>query len=188
MIQKKIKTKNGFTLVEMMVSITIFLMIVVSGIGALISMQRVYTKSKTEQTNSDSLAYVFDIISRSIRTGYSYKLEPSVLGNEQCNLGSLVGAQGFSFNDQDGKNIKFTIEDTSAGKKIIMIKNNTKTFTLSHPENIPIDSMCFFVSGITTGDLTQPVVTVSIKTKEDSLRKVPPLYLQTTLTQRLLDR
>lgn len=79
--KKKNKNKTGFTLVEMMVSVAIFSIIMVVGIGALSSIMDKYQASQKEKKAADSLSFVLETITREVRLGTNYYSVPSDLGN-----------------------------------------------------------------------------------------------------------
>ena len=69
---KKSKTKKGFTLVEMMVSVAIFTIVITVGIGALVNMVQKYKVSQQEKQAADSLGFVLETLTREIRLGSNY--------------------------------------------------------------------------------------------------------------------
>src|SRR3989339_910484 len=72
---KKIKTKNknnGFTLVELMVSITIFTVIMVISMGSILTIFDANKKSQSLRTVMDNLNYSLEAMTRTIRFGTDY--------------------------------------------------------------------------------------------------------------------
>lgn len=62
-------TKKGFTLVEVLVSITLFTTVAITGITAVLSAKSAYEKSKALRSTTDSLSFVLEDISRTARLG-----------------------------------------------------------------------------------------------------------------------
>lgn len=86
---------KGFTLMEVMVSVSIFTIVVVVGIGSLLTINETYRKSQTDRKVIDSLTYTLENMSRRIRTAQEWHTP----------TGSPV--QSFSFKDQDGIEVSF---------------------------------------------------------------------------------
>lgn len=63
---------SGFTLIEIMVSVSIFAIIMVFGISALITVTNAYKGSQQQKIALDSLSFTLETISRDIRTGTDY--------------------------------------------------------------------------------------------------------------------
>lgn len=84
------KASKGFTLMEVMVSVSIFTLVVTVGIGSLLSINEAYRKSQTDRKVIDSLTYTLESMSRRIRTAQRWDTPPGAPSNT------------FSFIDQDG--------------------------------------------------------------------------------------
>lgn len=60
---------RGFTLVEVLVSVTLFTVVAVTGITAVITAKGAYEKSKSIRATTDSLSFILEDISRTARLG-----------------------------------------------------------------------------------------------------------------------
>ncbi len=80
-IQTKISNpqnrEKGFTLIELMVSLTIFSMVMVVSIGTLLTLIDVNAKAQALYTASSNLAFALDSMTRELRTGYHYYCDES---------------------------------------------------------------------------------------------------------------
>ncbi len=74
-----IENKKGFTLVEVLVSVTLFTVVAVVGISAVIVAKSAYEKNQAIKATSDSLMFVVEDISRTARLGDLYRCLPSVV-------------------------------------------------------------------------------------------------------------
>lgn len=92
--QNKKKSAAGFTLMEVMVAVTIFTIVVVVGIGALLTINGTYRKAQTDRKAVDSLTYILESMSRQMRTAQTWSTPQ---GN----------SSSFSFVDQDGNTIVY---------------------------------------------------------------------------------
>jgi len=67
------KNKNqGFTLIEVMVSMSIFVMVVGMAVGTVIAMVDANAKAQNMQQAATNLSFALDSMSREIRTGTYY--------------------------------------------------------------------------------------------------------------------
>ncbi len=64
--------EGGFTLIEMMVAVTIFTVIMVMGIGALLNISLSDQKSRSQRAVNDSVSFIMEDIVRNIRIGNTY--------------------------------------------------------------------------------------------------------------------
>lgn len=189
--KKRNKINNGFTLVEMMVSVAIFSIIMVVGIGALVSIMDKYQVSQQEKEASDSLNFVLETITREMRLGTDYWREPSSElssppenpsardGEARTDNGNLIG-----FNASDGR-----------GYIIYSINNGVlyrqRDFGVLEPltdsSQVLIKEARFRVMNAgDPDDLKQPLVWMQLLAyppgRDESIK-----VIQTLVSQRLLD-
>jgi len=86
---KKINKGNrGFTLIETMIAMTIFLIVVTVGMGAILNANAIHNQNQATRSILDSLSFTMEDMSRNIRTGYHYHCAssmPSVSSLETSN-------------------------------------------------------------------------------------------------------
>src|SRR3989344_6877449 len=110
----KYKTKNilkynaGFTLIEIMVSVSVFAVVVIIAVGALISINDANRKVQSMRALMYNLNFALENISRTLRTGSSYHCGAtgSIIAPQDCAVtGSdyiaFEGANGSGLNTQD---------------------------------------------------------------------------------------
>jgi len=71
-MQNKNKKNGGYTLIETMIAVALFIIVVTAGMGALLNANLLYNKSKDMRSILDSLSFAMDDMSRNLRTGYNY--------------------------------------------------------------------------------------------------------------------
>jgi prepilin-type N-terminal cleavage/methylation domain-containing protein len=104
---------KGFTLMEVMVAVTIFTIIVTVGIGALLTINASNKQARVERQAVDAITFTLESMSRRIRTAQSW--DASIVNGTTQN--------SFAFVDQDGIFIRYSWYPVD--KKIIMdIQNN----------------------------------------------------------------
>lgn len=72
MINISYKNQKGFTLVEVLVSITLFTVVAITGITAVLTAKNAYEKNKALRSTTDSLMFVMEDFSRTARLGNYY--------------------------------------------------------------------------------------------------------------------
>lgn len=70
---KKHKKNTGYTIIETMVAISLFLVIVIFGMNALLNVNLVNQKSQDMRSVIDNLSFIMEEMSRNLRTGYNYR-------------------------------------------------------------------------------------------------------------------
>ncbi|MDR3557976.1 MAG: type II secretion system protein [Candidatus Pacebacteria bacterium] len=90
---KNNNAQSGFTLVEMMVSIAIFMVVAVVAVAALLKIVDANKKSETLQDTVNNINFAMDSITREIRVGSNYN------GYSGQYTGSGLGQQSQAFSD-----------------------------------------------------------------------------------------
>ena len=199
-MRKIIKKQNtGFTLIEMMIAITIFLFVVMIGMTALLNAGAVHNNSKNMNSIMDNLSFIMDDMSRNIRTGFDYQClirtntyssNSNLTGPASCDDGfgiAFENAEGnvSSNNDQwiyyfkDGKIYKLT---TGISDNPVQL----------NPDEIVIDSSQsgFSVLGAeptsaSPVDNQQPLVVIRMTGSITYHETKIPFSIQTSVSQRL---
>lgn len=191
MINKFIQKKKGFTLVEIMVSVAIFSIIIVVGVGSLVSLTNAYLVGQQEKQVHDSLNYVLEMMTREIRLGTSYHVAPALNGSDQGSVNDNSGTS-FGFNASDGRG--YVIFHLLNG---VLYRNNynaTGTVLISqnpltNPDEVVITGIRFSVRGTGSyadNDYNQPRVWIQLGASfPQSPQRVTSV--QTLVSQRVLD-
>lgn len=165
---------KGFTLIEVMVSVSVFAIILTVGIGSLLTINNAYRKSQTERVVIDNLNFALESMSREIRTGSQYTCGGVCDSN---------GNSSIKFINSDGDMVVYDF-DLNGGQGRIM-KNGTG---LTDPSFVVIDNLKFFVLGGDQTDTVQPYVIITISATTTASNQQSHFTLETSVSQRLLDR
>src|SRR3989339_478463 len=90
------KTQPGFTIIETMIATSLFLVVMVIGVGSLLNANSISHKNTDERTVLDNVSFALEEMSRNLRTGYSYHCElngDALVAPEKaqsCDLGYLI--------------------------------------------------------------------------------------------------
>lgn len=191
MFRTLIKTESGYTLIETMISISLFVIIVMAGMGALINANFLYDKSHDMRSVINSLNFAMEDISRSLRTGYDYHCVENLSGLLLVNPHSCIYGGGISFKTSTGQQWIYYI-DTEG--KIQKSADNGATFYQLTSDEIVIDDISgFSVLGAEPptegggGDQQQPFVTIRLSGSITNKDVITPFSLQTSVSHRLVD-
>lgn len=189
---------KGFTLIEMLVSLSLFTIVVTISVGAFLSLLGASGGVQSKQSTMTTLTFALDSMTREIRTGRSYFCGPWPFVNQES-LGSTTrncdsGDAGLSFLEA-GSSVTGASStriayyyDTSTATNTIMRRVGGGTAQSVVSDGIKITNLQFFVSGTnrlnTANDTEQPTVTIILEAQDETGASTT---LQTTVTQRELD-
>lgn len=170
--QKNIHASNpqlGFTLIEMIISTSIFIIAMLIIVGALISLENASRKSRAIRTATDNVSAAVDSMSRNIRMGtYIHCGSTGSLNQPQnCPMTDGLGAGGDTFlafesqlgsasNDADQY-----VYRLNTGRIERSTDRGVTYLSLTAPE-INITDLRFFVTGTET-NVNQPYVTMLVR-------------------------
>jgi len=175
-----LRKSEGFTLIEMIVSVSIFTIVVFVGVGALLNISDANRKSNAIRAVMDNLNFSMESMGRNIRTGYSYSCSDSGVGSGNC----PTGGNQIDFTDQDGIEVKYRYDSTNKG---IMISENGGPFLNITAPEVRIEDLTFYVTGVGADD-RQPKVVISINGVAGLKEKHQTSFtVQTTISQRAVE-
>ena len=163
MITEKSQFKTGFTLIEVMIAITLFSAIMILGTGAVLNSSSVHKKTQTMRAVMDNLNFVMEDMSRNLRLGSDYV----------CISGSLNNCSAISFTSVDGSNITYGIMQNGT------IEKNAIPIT---PPEVTISPS----SGFSIDNTAQPLVTIRLVGTVVYKGGQTNLNLRTSVSQRAL--
>lgn len=203
--------QSGFSLIELLVSLTIFSVVVTMTTGTLLVLIDSNAKAQNIQSVVNNITFALDSITREIRTGTSYVCDsitsaPSGVDDiddvQDCENGgnyiSVVESGNSLTSSFTSPRISFYYDANyySPGHGAIIRKLGNDTSGSNdgwYPitsENVRIADMRFTVTGTdnSASDDIQPTVTIFVEGKAGDLDAVDSSFsMQTTVTQRLID-
>ena len=196
MKEKISKLNKGFTLIEVMIVVTLFSIIMIIGTGAVLNSNNVYRKTEHLRTIIDNLHFVMEDMSRSIRTGEDYHCDstvPPLIAPLSCS----ASAGSFSFKAVDGSQITYGIGGPGCSQNCKIYKNIQPAGGSQGPDiqmsvdGIEIDGTQsgFLVVGAEAGDSAQPRVLIRLSGKiiNPKDNTAAPFDIQTSVSQRNID-
>lgn len=196
-MHEALSQKKGFSLIEVLVSLSIFTVVVTISVGSLLVLIDANARARNMQEVMTNITYTLDSMTRDIRTGSDYycgsvaSLTTSGTTRNDCTSGSADG-RALSFNEGGqsltngvfGDRIAFRLNANAIERRL----GNGSWISVTSPNTL-ITFLRFEVNGSTAGDLVQPRVTIYVEGYAKDDDNVPPaaFSIQTTVTQQLLD-
>lgn len=194
----------GFTIIETMIAVSVFLVITLMGMTALLNANLLHKKSQNQREIMDNLSFIMEDMSRNIRTGYHYhcinkEFERTTFTEPlSCDIG---GAIAFEWQNGDTNNADdqwvYSIESRDGGQTFNIYKSTDSwaTSTQISPSEVNIDPVSgFYVMGAEapdpndgSGNHQQPFVTIRLVGTITYKDVVTPFSLQTSVSQRAID-
>lgn len=198
-MQNKYNKTGGYTIIETMISISVFLVIIMYGMGSLLNANLLFQKSQDNRSIIDSLNFIMEDMSRNLRTGYNYRCYynppfSEVLSSDSFNTPrSCASGWAIAFETADGSTAQSNDQwvYSIAGGKILKSTDGATTAIQLTPNEVSIDAFSgFSVLGAepsSVGNSQQPLITIRLSGSITSKGVVTPFSLQTSVSQRLLD-
>ncbi|MBX2866617.1 prepilin-type N-terminal cleavage/methylation domain-containing protein [Candidatus Kaiserbacteria bacterium] len=178
---------RGFTLVEMLVAVSIFAVVMVVSVGTLIVLVTSSSVTQRIQSLTTNLSFATDMMTRDIRTGHTYYCTGSIggtlpSGTQDCASGETGIV--FTNSETDARTAyRFNSSESSLELRI----ESGSWIRITSPE-VTVEDARFYVTGSARGNDTQPRARVVLRgVPTDSTLPVSTFYLQSTLTQRIVD-
>lgn len=194
---------RGFSLIEVLVSLSIFTIVMTISIGALMVVINANTMAQNTQAVMTNIQYALDGITREIRTGTDFYCGSvaslPVSGNSVSNC--PAGGTAISFNEggqsltenASSRRIALRLSDGELQRRLGDGDGDSNTNEeedwepLTSP-NVQIDTLKLFVTGTAKGEGEAPTVTLYIKGNAGAQDGTESEFnIQTTIVQQLFD-
>ncbi len=179
---------KGFTLIEMLVSITIFSIVMTMALGSLLALSVADRKAETLKSGVDNLTFALDSMSRAIRTGSNFNCgNPAqpFLPND-CK----TGANFFTFRASNGQQVYYQFDTTN--NAIDRSSDGTNWAPITSPD-IAVQNIGHLFTAVGTylssADKVQPFVVITVDAVLPvSATASTTIYMQTAVAQRIYDQ
>ena len=169
-------------MLEMIVSMGVFAIAVLIGVGSLLALTNAQKKALVLQSTQDNLRFSLETIARDIRTGDFYYCGSNISDVPPIPHNSLkdcsTGGPSFTFNNVAGSTITYQSQNNRIQKK----EGNGDFQPLTSPD-ITIEYLTFYVISN-----PHPRVTIVAKGVSGSGSTRSELNLQSTVSQRKIQR
>jgi len=183
---KHIKDR-GFTLIEMLVTMTVFSLILGAALAILTSAIRLQEYNLAYFKITDQTSYVLEYMSRQIRMARRDDADTCIGTNLRFKVQEIPGgATGLMFVDSIGHCKGYFLDPSDKRLKEYDALRSPLILALT-PIDIEISSLIFVPRGESGADGIQPRVTISMKVKGENQGSQPVANVQTTISTRNLD-
>lgn len=182
---------RGFTLIEMLVSVSIFTIVMTISLGSIFAMNDSNKKAQVTRTVMDNLNFAMENMARNLRIGTEYHCDATTgiitLPND-CTLGaSSIAFEGYKGNPNNPDDQIIYRFNGTTGQIERSIDSGSTFLGLTAPE-LSIDTMTFFVTGTTAGDFKQPRAVIIIRGSTIFKKGIKSSFnVETTVSQRKID-
>lgn len=175
--------KSGFTLIEIMVAVSIFALVMVVAIGAVLSIISANKKAQALNSVITNLNFALEGMMRDLRTGYDFDCDLTTEGLEDCaaNPGQSVR---FVSSQSDGQKVVYGLDGVEIYKQV----EGEEAYSLTAPD-VTVEVLNFYVSGTApaSSDYRQPKMLVVVRGRYIGHGQDTKFDLQTLVSQRKLD-
>lgn len=172
--------KKGFTLVEIMTAISLFIIVMTISMGSIISVFDADRKSKSVRAVLGNLNLAVETMAREMRFGKNYHCgEGTITTPQNCPSGDDI--MGFLSSDD------LQIVYRQNGSVIEKSTDNEPYVAVTAPE-VTVESLTFYVLGAGTANQLQPKVLISVKGTAGVDEGKTDFAIQTLVSQRVLDK
>jgi prepilin-type N-terminal cleavage/methylation domain-containing protein len=184
--------KRGFTLIEIMVSLSIFIIIMTVSMGSILGVFNASNKSDSLRVVMNNLNLAVETMSREIMFGKNYHCMGNgvpLLEPQNCPAGDNY----FTFLSNDGHQIGYRLNPyttpPSIEKSIDSPNGNVPFIAVTSPE-VTIQSLNFYVigAGVAPVNSIQPKVFLQIKGFAGPQQGGSSFIIETLISQRALDQ
>lgn len=199
------RSDRGFTLIEVMISMSIFTILTTVGIGSVLAAINQHRIAENQRTVMDNLNFVMEDMARNIRLGTNMRcvLDAGETTPPLDSSGNIVpqscpgspgvtGSNKVVFRDQNGNQLMYVISIPTPGPtpvQIIKQRDAASTAQVITPPEVVIDwfKSGFTVRGAEPNDLAQPTVVIRLAGKIVYKGVISNFAIETTVTLRALD-
>jgi prepilin-type N-terminal cleavage/methylation domain-containing protein len=186
-IKQYLSRQKGFTLIELMVSISLFSVVMLISMGAILTVVDSNRKSQALRAVMDNLNFALEGMTRNIRFGDNYHCGPS--GNISVPNDCPAGGSVLTLRTPDGNLTTYGL----VNNRIVKTVNGTDYYVTS--PDITVQKMVFYVVGSypfaianPSTDVSQPKVLLVISGYSGNKPNIKSTFsLETTLSQRKFD-
>ena len=193
-MQNKHNNQRGYTIIETMIAISLFLVVIMAGMGALLNASSLHQKSRDMRSVMDNLSFIMEDISRNLRTGGNYYCITGASGTVPGTSIPLSGKDcwGVAFQPSGGGNQwAYEVVTANLGDTYYIRRStdNGATWVQLNSEEVVMDvSSGFSVLGAEPfPNRQQPFVTIKLVGSINFKNTPTCVSLQTSVSERAID-
>jgi len=182
---------EGFTLVELLVAMSIFIVIVTVAVGVFVSALKDQRFLTSEMAMNNNMGLVLEQMAREMRTGYQFQSSGG-----SCGSGGSTGISFFNSQDSDATGGNATTAYVFTGTGITRQETGASdsskdTNAVITSSDVKVENGCFYLmqdSGTLTKQACNPPrVVIQMEVASANASQVPaPSFIETTVSSRIL--
>lgn len=198
-------SQKGFSLIEVLVSLSIFAIVVTLGVGSMLVLIDANAKAQNTQQVINNVSFMLDSFVRDLRTGYGYYCSATLPNSGGAMFAADTvdgqdctgGADGIVFTESGGSltaglptsRIGYRRSVDGEGRGFIERRLSNQGWSRVTAPDVDITTLEFVVTGTERGtNQISPTVTVFVEGTAGSLSGLNADFaIQTTVTQQTLD-
>lgn len=185
---------RGFSLIELLVSMAIFIMVITMAVGALMVLVDSNAKAQNMESAMTNLSFAIDSISREVRTGRGFYCDTSSISaslatdqTRDCSGGTNLSLVEGGISLTGGGNPRITYRFNSSAGSIDRRVGNGAWLPLTS-DDVTITSLSFLVINTDVADNIQPTVTIFIEGNAGELYEVDTGFsMQASVSKHVID-
>ena len=182
---KNFTNPKGFTLVELLTSVALFMVVMTISMGSILGVFDANKKAESLKTAMDNLNFSLESMSREMRFGRTYHCGPNGVTTDAQNCPGGDSYIAFKTSDEIQ-----TIYKKLGTQIVKSIDGGTTFIPVTAPEVI-IQSLTFYVIGaglLPPADKLQPKILMQVRgTAGTNAKSTTDFTIETLVSQRLLD-
>ena len=179
--------QQGFTLLEMIISIGIFSVVVVAAIGITIGVSNAHLKAANTQATQDNIRFSVELITKEMRTGSAYDAL-GICGAKAGEAIRFLATSGGRAYYLDGTTVRRIALDLGTNR--LPEPGDCRNAKLLFADEVAVEHLRFTVGGQASGPADgQPwvMISLSVRSRNEKRALESRMDLQTTVVQRLRD-
>ncbi len=178
---------SGFTLIEIMVAVSIFSIVMVIAVGAVLAIVSANRKAAALNSVITNLNFAIEGMVRDLRTGHSYNCGATGPGSNPCPEGNnSVGFFSAQYNGAVGYGLSDGSNSSCPEGSIYKVLKDTDVYCLTGPD-VTVNQLRFHVIGTSPGDYNQPKIIIVLNGNFIGYGALGNFSLQSMVSQRKLD-
>lgn len=191
------KNNKGYTIIETMVAVSLFLIIVTIGMNSLLNANLLLNRSKDMRSIMDNLSFIMEDMSRNIRTGSEYRCyygtDHSSIDPQSCTHGAVLSFKevisgyrwAYKFEAISGQPLKIYKTTDVNADPVNWVQLNDDTIEISNLSGFSVLGAEPFP--VPSEDLQQPFVTIRLIGQINYKDQPTPFSLQNSVSQTTID-
>ncbi|RJQ13831.1 hypothetical protein C4553_02180 [Candidatus Parcubacteria bacterium] len=180
--------RTAFTLIETLVSLTVFVTVVTIATGAFTSVLKGQRHAFAVQNVQDNTSVLIESMAREVRTGTNFSVSGGSGSQSSDPSGSSAGTE-LNFTNAKGESVSYRVNNTRLERMVVGGCPSCNVFQPISSFDLQITNFRFVIQGDGSSDTRQPMITIIGRFENIGVRpeEQVSINVSTSITQRELD-